>query len=229
MPGVPLLGSGLLAIWNGIEPGFDADFLRWHVGEHIPERLAVPGFQRARRYRAVEATPAYFNFYEVTHPDVFDSPAYLERLNNPSDRTRLVVPHFTDTIRIPCRVVSSRGAGIGGFLATIRSDGEPDALPVLMEALASSPDVTGVHLLARHSRPSVATAESAMRAGPDGTARAVLLVEGVSPELLMAAVLAHASDAAFHRACGAVATARGLYQLDFVMTRPGVDGPEETT
>lgn len=216
-----LAGSGVLAIWNGIAPGHDADLLRWHVGEHIPERLSVPGFLRARRYRAVDAAPAYFNFYEVEGPEVLQSAAYLARLDDPSAWTRRVIPHFTDTARILCRVVESRGAGIGGFVCAIRFDAPPEAAVSLLAPLMASPDVTGVHLLGRYERPAPATRESAMRAAPDGTSRAVLLVEGVSPDLLSAAVAALAPDAALAECCGAAPGRRGLYQLDFLMRRPG--------
>ncbi len=59
-----LAGRGVLAIWNGIAEEAEADFLAWHVREHIPERVAVPGFLRARRYVALRGEPRYFNFYE---------------------------------------------------------------------------------------------------------------------------------------------------------------------
>jgi hypothetical protein len=218
----PLAGSGLLAIWNGMVEGQDAAFLRWHMSEHIPERLSVPGFLRARRYRAVEASPAYFNFYEVERPEVLDSAPYLERLNNPSDWTRRVVPHFTDTSRILCRVIASRGAGIGGFVIAVRFDAEAEAVQDLLDPLLNSPDICAVHLLGRYEKPAAATNESAMRGAPDGTSSALLIVEGLSPDLLAAAVDACASDKAIADLTGVAPTARGLYQLDFLMTRADV-------
>jgi hypothetical protein len=217
-----LEGSGLLAIWNGIAPGHDAEFLRWHVREHIPERLSVPGFLRARRYRAVDAAPAYFNFYEVETPEVLSSPAYLERLNAPSDWTQRVVPHFKETARILCRVVDSRGAGVAGFIHVTRFDASVDAMRSLIDPLSAAPDVTGVHLLARHEA-AAATREQAMRAAPDGSANGVLMVEGVAPDLLAAAVARHAGDAAVLSCTGTLPVARGLYQLDFLMTRSFAD------
>ena len=39
-----LLGTGVLAIWNGIDPDAEREFVRWHVEEHIPERVGLPGF-----------------------------------------------------------------------------------------------------------------------------------------------------------------------------------------
>ncbi len=65
-----LAGKGVLAIWNGIAAEAEADFVAWHIGEHIPERVAVPGFLRGRRYVAERGTPKYFNFYETETPEV---------------------------------------------------------------------------------------------------------------------------------------------------------------
>ena len=62
---VALLGSAVLAIWNGIDADAEADFVRWHIKEHIPERVGLLGFRRGRRYVALEGTPKFFNFYET--------------------------------------------------------------------------------------------------------------------------------------------------------------------
>lgn len=64
-----LLGKGVLAIWNGIAPEAEEDFVAWHVREHIPERVALSGFLRGRRYVALDGFPKYFNFYETTTAD----------------------------------------------------------------------------------------------------------------------------------------------------------------
>jgi hypothetical protein len=31
-----LMGKGVLAIWNGITDSAEAEFIRWHIQEHIP-------------------------------------------------------------------------------------------------------------------------------------------------------------------------------------------------
>ena len=46
---MPLLGSGVLAIWNGIDPEAEAEFVEWHVREHIPERVARKAIRGHRR------------------------------------------------------------------------------------------------------------------------------------------------------------------------------------
>ena len=48
---------GILTFAADIPPEFEHDFNRWYEKEHIPERLAIPGFLRAFRYRAVTGGP----------------------------------------------------------------------------------------------------------------------------------------------------------------------------
>ncbi|PKP84486.1 MAG: hypothetical protein CVT80_07870 [Alphaproteobacteria bacterium HGW-Alphaproteobacteria-2] len=202
----PLLGTGVLAIWNGIANGQDDAFLRWHVEEHIPERVAVPGFLRARRYVALHGQPRYFNFYEVVEPEVLVAPAYLARLDDPTPRTRAILPHFTDMIRTPCRVVASRGQGVAGTVATLRLDGPVAPLRNVAAALAGEPGVSAVHLLEQAELAMPGTAEAAIRGGPDRAAKIVLLAEGPDADTLDAAVSRHAPKGE-----------RGLYRLDFLL------------
>ena len=42
----------LLVVLSDIRPELEADYLRWYDEEHIPQRLAVPGFLGAARYAA---------------------------------------------------------------------------------------------------------------------------------------------------------------------------------
>ncbi|ETX27833.1 hypothetical protein RISW2_10900 [Roseivivax isoporae LMG 25204] len=208
----------MLAIWNGIAPDHEAEFLRWHVREHIPERLSVPGFLRARRYAAHGAHPAYFNFYEVESPGVLASEPYRARLDDPTEWTRQVVPHFTDTSRTFCVVADSRGHGVAGFLLALRLQAST-GLCSIVDALAAAEDVSAVHLLERTEAATAGTAESAMRSSPDGSSAAILLIEGVAATPLLAAAERYASDGAIRSATGSALAARGLYQLDFLMDR----------
>ena len=45
------LGKGAMAFWNDVTADGEADFNHWHVFEHIPERVGVPGFLRGRGAR----------------------------------------------------------------------------------------------------------------------------------------------------------------------------------
>ena len=76
-----LYGKAVLAIWNGIADGAESDFQNWHVHEHIPERVALPGFLRGRRYIAIDGHPKFFNFYEAETAEVFVSESYRRALD----------------------------------------------------------------------------------------------------------------------------------------------------
>ena len=223
-----LAGLGVLAIWHGIADEAEADFVAWHVQEHIPERVGVPGFLKGRRYVALSGTPKYFNFYETESPAALTSQAYLDRLNAPSDWTKRVVRHFKDTSRTVCSVAASLGTGDGGFVAAIRlmasaeADIEPNRFRAeIMEKLAKAPGIVGVHLLqGERGLGKEPTAEKALRDRPDDTASWILLIEAVEERALMDAVAAHAMPEAL-RACAAFYREEdfGIYQVQFSLAR----------
>ena len=121
---MPLYGSAVLANWGGVAPGSERDYSRWHAMEHMPERLAVPGFLRGRRAvaEAHETDAPLFMMYEAETAAVFESEAYLARLNNPTPWTRRILSSYVRPIRTVCHVVDSLGDGIGGVLGSIRID-----------------------------------------------------------------------------------------------------------
>jgi hypothetical protein len=47
---------GILAIFNDVRAGREAEFEAWFQGEHLQERLAVPGFLFGRRHEAIAAS-----------------------------------------------------------------------------------------------------------------------------------------------------------------------------
>lgn len=92
--------SGLLLVMTDIPAELDAEFNSWYDTEHVPERLAIPGFVSARRYRAVTGSPRYLALYELESPDVVETPAYrywIEEGETPW--TRRMQQHFVDYTR----------------------------------------------------------------------------------------------------------------------------------
>jgi hypothetical protein len=77
----------------------EADFNDWYDTEHIPERLTIPGFLAARRYRAVEGAPAYQALYDLESVAVLDTPEYKALNETPSEWTRRIVPQFRNAHR----------------------------------------------------------------------------------------------------------------------------------
>ena len=119
---------GILAIFNDCRPGREAEFEAWFQGEHLIERLAVPGFVFGRRHKAVSGAPGYFNFYMVETPDVLTSKPYLERLDHPTPMTHTIMSEvFINMNRTVCRRTARRGRFRGAYVVTARFSEAPDA------------------------------------------------------------------------------------------------------
>jgi hypothetical protein len=108
---------GILAIFNNVAPGREAEFEEWFQHEHLAERLGVPGFLLGRRHEAVSGLPRYFNFYLTQSVEVLKSAAYLTRLDHPTPMTHTIMSEvFKDMIRTVChrtfRLGAMRGAGV---------------------------------------------------------------------------------------------------------------------
>jgi hypothetical protein len=113
-------GVDILAVWNDVDPAHEAEYHRWYWEQHLPERLSIPGFLSAYRYRAMDATPTFFTWYFVRDVEVLRSPAYLERLGNPTEWTTSVMPSFRNMTRCACRLTLDSGRGIGGNVVVVR-------------------------------------------------------------------------------------------------------------
>jgi hypothetical protein len=222
-----LIGSGVLAIWNGIAPQAEDDFVAWHVREHIPERVGLPGFLRGRRYVAVDGHPKYFNFYETETAADLSSPVYQARLNAPTDWTRRVVAHFTDTSRTICDVAWSFGVGEGGWIETIvlesavAAETFQTAMRARLEgAIASIPGIVGLHLLKGHRAAGQGdTVEKKLRGAPDKTVAWIVLAEAVGPESLQAFRSQTGSDQAMASGGAGETIRRGIYHMQFALTK----------
>src|ERR1700748_1870609 len=96
-----LAGEAVVAIWNGIEPATREQYYDWHINEHMPERVGIPGFPRARRYIAADPAthPEFFTLYEADTMPVLQGSGYADRLNDPTPATREVTAKFLDTSR----------------------------------------------------------------------------------------------------------------------------------
>jgi hypothetical protein len=216
-----LAGEGAVAIWNGISDEGRADFYAWHLAEHIPERVGIPGFVRGRRYRAAdsETHPEFFTLYETQTFEVTQGADYLSRLNAPTPWTKRATAHFKTTSRSLTRVIASFGPGSGGALLTLRFDvsdeeGEREKLASIAMKVAGLPEVTGAHILKGDDAASNAkTAESKDRKDIEQPPRWAILVEACSIEAL-AGARALLND---HPALGAANV--GLYLHEYTRSK----------
>lgn len=218
-----LAGEAFVAIWHDIAPEGLTNFLDWHHREHMPERLAIPGFLRGRRYRRVGGDGQdYFNLYEVRDFAVLVGADYLARLNAPTPWTQRTVPHFRAVTRGLCRVDSSAGIGLGGVVATVRltptTGREADLrerLLAAVPALLAHTGVLGVHLGSADVDGSrLPTAEKRARNSPTDIPAWVLLVEGSSEPLVRQAVDAASLVAAQQSGDLEGAPLTGYHQLE---------------
>jgi len=89
----------LVAMMN---PPADEDaFNAWYDEEHVPLRLAVPGFLSARRYRATtsDTDRKYLALYDLASLGILQSEAYLRLPREPSDRERAMLASIPLTDR----------------------------------------------------------------------------------------------------------------------------------
>ena len=85
-------GAGLMMVWTDVPEDKEAEFNRWYDEEHIPERLAIPGFLSAARYVAVSGGPKYLASYEVESPEVLQTDEYKRVLASPTDWSKRMSP-----------------------------------------------------------------------------------------------------------------------------------------
>ena len=92
---------GLLLVMRDIDPEHEDDFNRWYNEEHVPERLAISGFVRARRFRALSGEPRFLALYELDSPDVLQSEEYLHFLEGCGETqwTRQVLGRVKNFVR----------------------------------------------------------------------------------------------------------------------------------
>lgn len=217
-----LTGTGAICIWNDITPEGWAEFYDWHLNEHMPERAAIPGFQRSRRFIATSPAtqPEFFTLYETETPAVLTSEAYLARLNAPTEWTRRATQAFRNTSRALTTVFAKAGPGLGGVLATLRFSvriGHEDAAMAALHSgiatAAALPRIATAQACRTLEAASASrTAESRDRTDILAAPGWVLLVEAcdqAAAEAGLAAAIAPAS------ACLEGERATGLYRFEY--------------
>ncbi len=72
-----MANKGFLLVMMQPPPAFEEEFNAWYDTEHLPERLAVPGFETALRFVCLSGHPRYLAIYDLARPEVLDSAEYL--------------------------------------------------------------------------------------------------------------------------------------------------------
>lgn len=98
-----MANKGFLLVLMQCPPAFEEEFNAWYDTEHVPERLAVPGFETGLRFVCIDGAPGYLAMYDLTAPGVLESPDYLKVAGDRSSPW---------TRRVTSRVRIYRAAGI---------------------------------------------------------------------------------------------------------------------
>ena len=80
------------------------EYNAWYDKEHLPRCAGIPGVLRARRYAATAGNPKYLTAYELSGPDVWESPAALAARKTPwTEKMRSL---FSNTRRVLYKLVA---------------------------------------------------------------------------------------------------------------------------
>lgn len=72
-----MTNKGFLLVLMQPPPAFEDEFNAWYDTEHVPERVAVPGFLSGRRYVCIDGHPKYLAMYDMTEEGVLETEGYL--------------------------------------------------------------------------------------------------------------------------------------------------------
>ena len=88
MTAAPRRQPGVMIAMFDIPEALDDEFNAWYDEEHIPEKVGrVPGFLRARRYKALDGRPSYLAVYELEDISVVEDPTYLANYRSATNTT----------------------------------------------------------------------------------------------------------------------------------------------
>lgn len=210
------VGQGVTAIWNDARPGFAEEFRAWHMREHMAERVAIPGFRRARRGVALEGAPDFFTLYEADSLEVLRGQEYRNRLDGPTEWTRRVMAGLAGVSRGLAEVAASFGAGLGGVVLTLRfgaAAGAAAGIAALLREAAVRERVAGAHLCITDRAASGADSTEARLRDEAGVPDWFVLVEATEAAALEGVL----TDDALRGAGVVGRLLRATYRVEFVL------------
>ena len=226
---MPLLGPAAVLLGFDIASEAIDEHDDWHTHEHLPERLAIPGFLRGSRWVALQGAPRYMVLYEVERRETLESAAYLERLNEPTPWTAKMMPYYRAMRRGLCTVAASAGTGLGPFALLVRFGAAPGQEQRLhdwlrrdiLDALPARPGLGSVHLLQGEVAASM-TNEQRIR-GADAGVDLALLVTGYRQDAVAGLAAAELGGERL-AAAGAAGATIALYRTDYTLLAADLAG-----
>lgn len=99
------MSKGLLFSQMAPPADWREDFDDWYDSEHIPQRMAIPGFSHAVRYRQDEE-PWHLACYFLDDMAALDTPEYEDLKKNPPERTARMLDNVDGFTRYICDQIS---------------------------------------------------------------------------------------------------------------------------
>lgn len=138
-----------LLVWSDIDPDHEADFNQWYDREHMEERVRIPGFTGARRYRAVSGSARrYLALYRASSLADFPSDAYRKAFTKQTQWSITNFGRMSNTRRRVMQVPQEGGFGWGGALVLIElvpNAMDTDAVSTVLGKLMAEEGVLRVH------------------------------------------------------------------------------------
>lgn len=179
-----------LCIWTNIDPAFEADFNRWYDREHMQERVAIPGFRFARRFKALHDTARpYLALYCTQDAGVFTSEPYTRAFTHQTEWSLRNFSRMRHTQRRVGTLDVEAGEGQGGMLAAfvLPETTVQQARPRLDAQLAEIAQADAVvRATLQVTVPALSVSLTAADALPP-PADAVVLIEGTDPDAVRTA------------------------------------------
>ncbi len=223
-----MIGSGALALWIDVDPALDKETDAWYIVEHLPERIDIGGYRRARRFQAMEGAPRYLTLFEADTPDALASQGYLSLVGKISEQSKRIRAGFSNVARNTFHVRATQGRGLGSVTISLRlrlAAGSDAAaahrwLEQRLREAMTRHAIVGAHSL--EAAPEVRARMDAVRVTGVGDAKVeqAVLIEATRAEDLHA-VRADLFATRALREGGWTEEAYGLYALLYEVAEPG--------
>ena len=84
-PTIPI-GTTVLVVTMDVDPEDEAEFNKWYNEQHLPERMEIPGYVSARRFKLEEGNGAltYLCIWELEDGSPLQSQMYREQNADPT-------------------------------------------------------------------------------------------------------------------------------------------------
>ncbi|ALX15450.1 hypothetical protein P350_28795 [Burkholderia cepacia JBK9] len=173
------LPHGQLCVWTDIDPAHEADFNAWYDREHMQERVAIPGFTHARRFRATDGGPRkYLALYVTDALDVFHGDAYRRAFTQQTAWSLANFERMTGTQRRVGELTIEAGDGEGAHLALFVLPPDRIDVPHLRRHLDDALREPGIHAARLFRTAPDLSAPIGADAAARPAADALVLIEG---------------------------------------------------